>query len=170
MSDPYLGEIRLFPYAYAPQGWALCNGQSLSIAQYTALYSLIGTAYGGDGVTHFALPDLQGRAAVSAGQGRGLSPYKLGQAGGNETVALTENQMPPHAHAVIGDYQDAESNSPAGMVPAAGAHGSYGQNANTPMGAGMIRPTGGGQPHENRPPFLTLNYCIALQGIYPPRP
>jgi microcystin-dependent protein len=169
--DPFLGEIRLFPYTFAPRGWAFCNGQILSIAQNTALFSLLGTTYGGDGRTTFGLPDLRGRVAVSSGQGPGLSPYELGATGGAESVSLTESQMPTHQHHVSVNGASGGSNSPVnrylGRVAGGTAYAAAPNNRT--LNAGAIAPAGGGQPHENRPPHLTLNYCIALEGIYPAR-
>ena len=167
--DPFIGQIILVPYNFAPQGWALCNGQLLSIAQNTALFSLLGTTYGGDGVTTFALPDLRGRVPVSSGQAPGLSNYFLGQAAGTETVTLNSNQMPAHSHAVNANSAHSNSDQPANNFPASSAHFQTTSDG-TKMNPAMIGQTGGSQPHENRQPYLTLNYCIALQGIYPSRP
>ena len=169
--EPFVGEVRLVPYNFAPTGWALCNGQILPIAQNTALFSLLGTMYGGNGQTTFALPDLRGRVAISTGQGQGLSPRDQGETGGSETVTLALSEMPLHNHPVN------VSASPGATAVAAGNHlsaSTFGNSyAPTPQGtmpAGTIGQTGGGQPHNNRQPYLTLNYIIALQGIFPPRP
>lgn len=168
MSDPFLGEIRLFPYNFAPRGWAFCQGQILAISQNTALFSLLGTTYGGNGTTTFALPDLRGRVAISSGQGPGLSPRTLGETGGTETTTLTQAQMPQHGHTVNATMVAAGDNKPAGNYPAVG--GAYVNTApNTQMGSQMIGATGSSQPFNNVPPFLTLNYCIALQGVFPSR-
>lgn len=166
--EPFLGEIRLFPYTFAPRGWAFCQGQILGIAQNTALFSLLGTTYGGNGQTTFGLPDLRGRVAVSSGQGPGLSPYSLGQQGGTESVSLTQNQMPLHAHLVNASSVSPNASRPGNAFLA--ANGPY-QAApdGTTMAPGMIQGTGGNQPHENRQPYTTLNYCIALEGIFPSR-
>ena len=171
MSDPFIGEIRLFPYTFAPRGWALCNGQILSISQNTALFSLIGTMYGGDGRTTFALPDLRGRVAVSSGQGPGLSAYDVGEAGGLESVSLDESQMPAHNHEMKVHGGTSGSDKPNNRFLGRVSDGTtYAGTANgRALNPGAIRRTGGGQPHENRPPHLTLNYCIALQGIFPAR-
>jgi microcystin-dependent protein len=180
MSEPFIGEIILFAGNFAPSGWALCNGQTISIQQNQALFSIIGTTYGGNGVTTFNLPDLRGRVAVSAGQGIGLSSYALGEQAGTENVTLLTSQIPQHNHAVkaqttavsvvppTGAYlgqQPAEGkNTPPGFVP-----------SNTPPGTAvtmapdMISLVGGSQPHTNIQPTLALNYIIALQGIYPTR-
>jgi microcystin-dependent protein len=168
MSEPFLGELRLFPYNFAPRGWAFCQGQIMSIAQNTALFSLLGTTYGGNGQTTFGLPDLRGRAAVSSGQGPGLSPYTLGQQGGTESATLSQNNMPGHAHSVGATMVTAGDNKPAGNYLAVG--GSYVNTApNTTMGPQMIGPTGGSQPFSLLDPYLALNYCIALNGIFPSR-
>jgi len=168
MSEPFLGEIRLFSFNFAPQGWALCDGQILPIAQNTALFSLLGTQYGGNGQTTFALPDLRGRVAIHMGQGPGLSPYTQGEVGGAETVTLGQNELPPHSHTAAVSQGGSMGNRPGGNVPSAG--GAY---TATPDGstfnAAHIQNTGGGQPFAVLPPYLALNYCIALFGIYPSR-
>jgi len=169
MSEPFLGQIILVGFNFAPQGWALCNGQILSIAQNTALFSLLGTTYGGNGQTTFGLPDLRGRVPVSAGQGPGLSNYDLGEVAGQETVTLNVTQMPAHIHGLAGVQTDPSTQKPGNAYLANG--NAY--SASTPdavMGQQSIQPTGNNLPHENRPPYLTLNYCIALNGLYPTRP
>jgi microcystin-dependent protein len=163
--DPYLGEIRLVPFTFAPKGWALCAGQLLPINQNQALFALLGTNFGGDGRTTFALPDLRGRVPVGAGQGAGGSNYQVGSNGGEETVKLTVSQLPPHAHPVRADSAASTTKNPTGAVPASG--GAYGATTNAKMKAGMLGQTGGGQAHDNRQPYLSLNYIIALQGIFP---
>jgi microcystin-dependent protein len=168
VSEPFLGEIRLVAFNFAPRGWAFCQGQILSIAQNTALFSLLGTTYGGNGQTTFALPDLRSRVAVSSGQGPGLSNYTLGQTGGEEAVTLLQTQMPAHGHGVAASNGPASANRPAGGVPAAG--GSYAAAPDgTTMNPAMVQGSGGSQPHDNIPPYLTLNYVIALEGIFPSR-
>jgi len=169
MSEPFLGQIILVPYNFAPRGWAFCNGQILSIAQNTALFSLLGTTYGGNGQTTFALPDLRGRTALSAGQGPGLSNYDLGQVSGSETVTLTINQMPQHNHGVNtqASTSDATSNKASNNYLATG--NSYAATQDTTMAPQTVQLAGGSQPHENLQPYLTLNYCIALEGIFPSR-
>jgi microcystin-dependent protein len=170
MSEPFLGEIRTFGFNFAPRGWAFCNGQLLSISQNTALFSLLGTFYGGNGQTTFALPDLQGRVGIHQGQGPGLSPYELGEVSGSETVTLTSAQMPTHSHQVVANATTATSGRTAGNVPARTSGNSYAAAPDgTDMNAGMIGTTGGSQPHTNLQPFLVLNFCIALQGIFPSR-
>ncbi|GAB3843850.1 tail fiber protein [Hymenobacter terrigena] len=175
--DPFVGEIRLLPFNFAPSGWALCQGQLMSISQNTALFSLLGTQYGGDGRTTFGLPDLRGRAMVGMGQGAGLTNYPQGTMVGTESVTLLSNQLPAHTHTfsatvpvstVAGD-----NNSPAAGYFATGnsQYGDSGGGGN--MAAGLLNgtsaPTGGSQAHENRMPFLVLNYCIATQGVFPQR-
>lgn len=169
MTDPYLGEIRNFGFNFAPRGWAQCNGQVLPIAQNTALFSLLGTMYGGDGRTTFALPDLQGRTAIGAGQGQGRSPRVQGEAGGTESVTLTAPQVAPHTHPVSASTS-ATAKSPADAVPGFTAAGSsYGTTGDVTMSASMVGPNAGGQPHDNMQPYLVTNWCIALEGIFPPR-
>ena len=170
-SEPFVGEIMLVPYNFAPTGWAFCNGQLLPISQNTALFSLLGTMYGGNGQSTFALPDLRGRVAISLGQGPGLSPRDQGETGGSESVALTLQQIPQHNHPVN------VSSSPGTSAQAAGNHlhastfgNSYAATPDGTMAADAIGQTGGGQPHNNLQPYLTLNYVIALQGIFPTRP
>lgn len=161
--DPYLGQILLVPYNYAPQGWAFCDGQLLSIQQNTALFALLGTTYGGDGRTTFALPDLRGRAPIHEGRGLGLSDYPLGASGGHETVTLLESNLPPHSHFLPAPAAEQTSDRPsANLTPAIG--NAYGDPAGTP---GRTAATGGGQPFDNRSPYLVMNYIIALEGIFP---
>ena len=168
MSDPFLAEIKLFAGNFAPRGWAFCNGQILSIAQNTALFSLLGTTYGGNGQTTFALPDLRGRVPVHPGQGPGLSNVTLGQAAGSENVTLQQTQMPAHGHLVAASNGGAGGSRPAGNFLAAG--GSYAAASDgTTMNPGMVQNTGGSQPHENRQPYLGLNFIIALEGVFPSR-
>jgi microcystin-dependent protein len=174
MAEAFLGEIRIFAGNFAPNGWALCEGQLLPIAQNTALFSLLGTMYGGDGKTNFALPDLRGRVVMAFGQGPGLSPYQQGQVGGAESEKLTAAQMPAHSHSV-GATETATTNDPKGAVPAkyvspaAGAHVYGAHSDGTAMNASMIGASGGGQPVSVMQPYLVINYIIAMQGIYPSR-
>jgi microcystin-dependent protein len=169
--DPYIGEIRIFAGNFAPRGWALCNGQLLSIAQNTALFSLLGVMYGGDGRVTFALPDLRGRAPMHFGQGPGLTPRTEGEMGGEETVTLISNQMPSHSHQVNGNQGPGSSPTPDSNYWAASSRRdvAYANNANTQLSPQAVGFTGNNQPHENRQPYLTLNYIIALQGVFPPR-
>ncbi|HEY5892926.1 MAG TPA: tail fiber protein [Chthoniobacterales bacterium] len=170
MSEPFIGQLMLVPYNFAPRGWAFCNGQLLSIAQNTALFSLLGTTYGGDGRTTFGLPDLRGRAALSSGQGPGLQNYDLGQVGGTETVSLTVPQIPAHSHLVSATADDPAFPRPTNALLANISPAGYtGSTANTTMAPSMIQPTGGNVPHDNLSPYLTLNYVIALEGIFPSR-
>jgi microcystin-dependent protein len=167
MSEPFLGEIRIFGFNFAPRGWAFCNGQLLAISQNTALFSLLGTTYGGNGQTTFALPNLQSRVPVHFGQGPGLSSYSLGQAAGVESVTLIASQLPAHNHTVNASTQSDITGNPTGNFPAGGA--SYDTTANTTMNGAMVGGGGGNQPHENLQPYLALNFCIALAGIFPSR-
>ncbi len=169
MTEPYLGEIRNFGFNFAPVGWALCQGQLLSISQNSALFSLLGTMYGGNGVTTFGLPDLRGRMPLGFGQGPGLNNYVQGEAAGSETVTLLGTQMPSHNHTVAGSSTPT-GKSPAGSVPAfTSAGASYGTAQDLSMSQTMIGFSGGGQPHDNMQPYLVTNWCIALEGIYPSR-
>lgn len=170
MTEPFLGELRLFPYNFAPRGWAFCQGQILSIAQNTALFSLLGTTYGGNGQTTFGLPDLRGRVPISQGQGPGLSSYSLGEVGGVENVTLIQQQMPQHNHLVSVNNQGSSTGRPSGGYPGQTSGNTY---APSPDGSTFapqaVTNTGNSQPHENRPPYLALNWCIALEGIFPSR-
>jgi microcystin-dependent protein len=168
--EPFLGQLILVPYDFAPNGWALCNGQLLSIAQNQALFALLGTTYGGDGVNTFALPDLRGRVPVSFGQGPGLSSYILGETYGAESVTLNTTQTPSHTHSVNCDSARGNEAGPTGRYPAEASHKIYAGTANAQMNAGMIGDTGGGAAHDNRQPSLVLNWIIALQGVFPARP
>jgi len=159
--DPFLGEIRLVAFSFAPKGWALCDGRLLPINQNQALFALLGTYYGGDGRTTFALPDLRGRVPVGA-EG---SSYPIGSTGGEESVKLAVGQLPSHAHPVRANSGAAGTKDPVGAVPAKG--GAYAATQNAKMSTAMLGKTGGGQAHENRQPFLSLNYVIALTGIFP---
>ena len=171
MSDPFIGQVMLFAGNFAPRGWAFCSGQILSIAQNTALFSILGTTYGGNGQTTFALPDLRGRVAISSGQGPGLSNYYLGQAGGEETVTLNMEQMPMHLHMAAASAEGGTSATPNGGVWAGSTarDSIYAATADTTMNPQAISTTGGNQPHNNMPPYLGVNYIIALEGIFPSR-
>jgi microcystin-dependent protein len=171
MSDPFVGEIRMFGFDFAPQGWAQCNGQLLPIDQNTALFSLLGTTYGGDGRITFGLPDMRSRVPVGQGQGPGLSSYAEGQAGGAETVTLTAAQMPGHTHPVKASSSAAGSDQPEGRALARSASHIYTArpDASTVMNADMLGDAGSGQPHDNIQPYLAVNFCIALAGIFPSR-
>lgn len=173
MADPFVAEIRIFPFNFAPKGWAWCDGQLLPISQNTALFSLLGTTYGGNGTSNFALPDLQGRSPMHPGQGPGLSLHDLGETGGSETVTLLESEMPAHNHALqtfndIGE--DRLVNSTAAMARSTGGFLYNAPGALVQMSPQAISPVGGDQPHNNMQPYLTFYFCIALQGVFPPRP
>lgn len=171
MSYPFVAEIRVMPYNFAPTGWARCDGQLIPIAQNTALFSLLGTLYGGDGKSTFGLPDLRDSFAMGAGDGPGLSPREQGQRVGNATVGLLASQIPAHSHALMGGVTPGAT-SPAGnvMAPTATGAAAYrAPGAPAPMAATAISPAGGSAPHENRQPLLGLTFCIALQGIFPSR-
>jgi microcystin-dependent protein len=167
MSNPFVGEIRLFSFNFPPNGWAFCNGQLLPIAQNSALFDLIGTTYGGDGSTTFGLPDLRGRVPVNQGQGPGLSNYVIGQVAGVESVALSQSQLPAHNHSVFAQKSPAGAGKPGGKLLAETAANTYGSGASTTMNPAMIGATGGGQAVSIVQPYLTLNYCISLTGIFP---
>ena len=173
MSEPFIGEIRMVGFNFAPRGWALCDGQLLSISQNTALFALLGTTYGGDGRTTFALPDLRGRVPVHNGNGPGLSSYPIGTRGGVEAVTLTANQIPPHNHAANAAGPAGNSNDAIGNIWADDAgvsSATYSSAAATgTMRGNAIGNTGGGQAHENRQPYLAINFVIALVGLYPSR-
>jgi microcystin-dependent protein len=172
MTDQFVAEIRVFPFNFAPTGWAQCNGQLLPISQNTALFSLLGTFYGGDGKSTFALPDLQGSAPLHQGQGNGLSEYFIGQVGGSESVTLLQSEMPFHSHSMNGATQDpalAKALSPDASWSLSQGGGIYQDAQNTQLSPQAVAPAGGSLPHNNMQPYLTLNFCIALQGIFPPR-
>ncbi|MGF9913550.1 tail fiber protein [Paenibacillus ehimensis] len=169
MAEPYMGEIRMFAGNFAPLGWALCDGRLLSIAEYDTLFMVIGTTYGGDGQTNFALPDLRGRVPIHMGQNPATSStYSLGQKDGVESVTLIANQMPAHTHGVMAQSQQGTSNSPAGGYWANSTLTQFG--GGTPggtMNPNALTPSGGGQPHDNVMPFTTVSFIIALHGAYP---
>ncbi|MCM3570956.1 phage tail protein [Neobacillus mesonae] len=170
MSEPFIGEIRLFAFNFAPVGWAMCNGQLLPIAQNTALFALIGTTYGGDGRTTFALPDLRGRVAMHLNGGNpNLSPRQQGEFGGSETHTLSVNEMPTHSHVASASQTEANTIFPTNNIWAVTEQPAYSQSQNTTLASSAIQPAGGNQAHNNLQPYLVLNYCIALQGIFPSR-
>jgi microcystin-dependent protein len=172
MADPFVAEIRIFPFNFAPKGWAWCNGQLLPISQNTALFSLLGTTYGGDGKSTFALPDLEGRAPMHPGQGPGLSLHDLGETGGSETVTLLEAEIPVHTHTVRASNQTADIQEPtvnATVAKASSATPFAASGTLAMMAAESLAPAGGDQPHNNMMPYLTFYFCIALQGVFPPR-
>ena len=172
--DPFVAEIRIFPFNFAPKGWAFCDGQLLPISQNTALFSLLGTTYGGDGKSNFALPDMQGNAAMHPGQGPGLSLHDLGETGGSETVTLLQSEMPGHVHNEMAAASVGNRSTPAGnSVSRVSGSTPFVPSSATPplvaMSPNAIVPNGGNQPHNNMQPYLVLSFCIALQGVFPPR-
>ncbi len=179
--EPFIGQIMMVGFNFAPRGWAMCAGQLLPISQNTALFSLLGTTYGGDGRTTFALPDLRGRCALGMGQGPGLQPYVQGQAGGQENVTLLQPQMPQHTHGLAANSSNGTESDPSGALLANAQvpidrsttvnGNTYLQGTpNTAMSPQAIGLAGGNQPHENMQPYLAMNYIIALEGIFPSRP
>src|SRR5258708_3851290 len=174
--DPFVAEIRIFPFNFAPKGWAFCDGQIWPLSQNTALFSLLGTTYGGDGKSNFALPNMQGNAPMHPGQGPGLSLHDLGETGGSQTVSLLESEIPSHSHNFMVSNQQSDVQQP---TPATALRRTVNatpfvtgspQPALVPMSFHPLPPAGGDQPHNNMQPYLTLNFCIALQGVYPARP
>lgn len=169
MADPFVAEIRIFPFNFAPRGWAWCDGQLLPLSQNTALFSLLGTTYGGNGANNFALPDLRGRAPMHPGQGPGLSLHDLGETGGSETVTLLESEIPAHSHTLSASIRPADALNPATLAVGTG-NNVYAPPSNTTLAASeALAPAGGSQPHNNMQPYLTFYFCIALQGVFPPR-
>lgn len=168
----FVGEVRAFAGTFAPNGWAFCNGQLLPISQNTALFSLLGTTYGGDGMSTFALPDLRGRVPIHPGQGPGLTNRVLGEVGGSETHALTTAEIPPHTHTVAASSANGAADNPAGrlMARSPAAIPRYAASPNVSLSSMAVSLTGDDQPHNNLQPYLTVTYIIALQGIFPPRP
>jgi microcystin-dependent protein len=177
MSSPFVAEIRMFGFNFAPKGWAFCNGQLLPLSQNTALFSLLGTQYGGDGKSTFALPNLQGSVAMHTTQysSSPLGSYVIGESGGEDSVTLLISQIPAHTHTAQGDFDNnnASATSPSGAVPVNAKPTATFSNSSTPqiamMNPNMVGIAGGSQPHNNLMPYLVMNYCIALQGIFPPR-
>ncbi|MFK4729756.1 tail fiber protein [Agromyces mediolanus] len=167
MAEPFLGEIRIFAGNYPPVGWELCNGQLLSIANNDALYALLGTSYGGDGITTFGVPDLQGRIPVHQGAFPGGGTYLMGMRGGTEQVTLTQNQLPPHTHVPLAAASPGTSD-PSGAIWSTQTSAAYqAADASTPMGGQAVQPAGSSLPHDNMPPSLTISYIIATYGIFP---
>jgi microcystin-dependent protein len=174
MADQFIGEIRTVGFNFAPQGWALCNGQLLPISQYTALFSLLGTFYGGDGRSNFALPNLQGNAPMDQGNGQGLTPRTIGESGGSTSVTLLTTQIPSHNHVAMNAAASNAEAPATNVVFGGGGRGkpeAFGQPSASvaAMSAQAVAITGNSQPHNNMPPYLTLNFIIALQGIFPSR-
>ncbi|MEY2510298.1 MAG: hypothetical protein QOE26_1061 [Verrucomicrobiota bacterium] len=174
MADPFVAEIRIFPFNFAPKGWAFCDGQLLPLSQNTALFSLLGTTYGGDGKSNFALPNMQGNAPMHPGQGPGLSLHDLGETGGSQTVSLLESEIPVHSHVMHASGDPADNNVVTNAMaakPLGRGNNLYttASGALVTMNFSAIAPAGGDQPHNNMQPYLTLSFCIALQGVFPPR-
>jgi len=169
MADPFVAEIRIFPFNFPAKGWAWCDGQLLPLSQNTALFSLLGTTYGGDGKSNFALPDLQGRVPMHPGQGPGLSLHDLGEQGGSETVTLLESEIPSHSHAFRGSPDDADVRIPTAARTLAKSVMYASGAPNTPLADQALAPAGGDQPHNNMMPYVTFYFQIALQGVFPPR-
>ncbi|HUD40844.1 MAG TPA: tail fiber protein [Dokdonella sp.] len=176
MTEPFIGEIQLFGFNFPPRGWSYCNGATLAIQQNTALFSLIGTYYGGNGLSTFQLPNLMARATCSQGQGPGLATRSIGEAFGNAQVTLTQQQMPAHVHGMVAYSQPdlskrtniPSANAALGLPGSATARAYNGPPANASFAPTMLQPAGGGQPHEERQPYLAVNFAIALQGVFPP--
>jgi microcystin-dependent protein len=174
MADPFVAEIRIYPFNFPPRSWAFCDGQILPISQNTALFSLLGTTYGGDGKSTFALPNMQGNAPMHPGQGPGLSLHDLGETGGSQTVTLLASEIPAHSHTFNvdgGDVGEERIPTDRALARTTGVGGNlYGVVGSiVSMSPNALPPAGGGQPHNNMQPYLTLNFCIALQGVFPPR-
>ena len=174
MSDQFVAEIRIFPFNFPPTGWAFCDGQLMPISQNTALFSLLGTTYGGDGKSTFALPNMQGNAPMQPGQGQGLSLRDLGEMSGVESITLLVSEIPFHTHSYLGSNEDSTQGSLTANVVNSKVVGGALYQTNlaglAPMNFAALAPAGGGLPHNNMQPYLTLNFCIALQGIFPQRP
>ena len=173
MADPFVAEIRIYPFNFAPKGWAFCHGQLMPISQNTALFSLLGTTYGGDGKSNFALPNLLGRAPMHPGQGPGLSLHDLGEMAGEETVTLLESEISSHYHTLRAVSASASFDAPAPDRALARSSGGFAYQSSpanlVSLAPQTLAPAGGDQPHNNLMPYLTLNFCIALQGVFPPR-
>jgi microcystin-dependent protein len=172
--DPFVAEIRIVPFNFAPQGWAFCDGQLMPLSQNTALFSLLGTFYGGDGKSTFALPNLQGMSAMNPGQGPGLSQRFLGEQGGEESVTLLTSEIPAHTHSLMGSGSNASTSNPSAQTCLAKAFGGFAYKVDPPgttaqMAFQALGVTGGDLPHNNLQPYLVLNHVIALQGVFPPR-
>src|SRR5690242_16662819 len=172
MSDQFVAEIRIFPFNFAPTGWAFCDGQILPISQNTALFALLGTTYGGDGKSTFALPNMQGNAPMQPGQGQGLSLRDLGEMSGVENITLLQTEIPVHTHTLTASQADGTERQPGGQTFAKGVGISMYQAPSSliQLSPQALALAGGGLPHNNMQPYLTLNFCIALQGIFPQRP
>lgn len=174
MSDPFFAEIRIFGFTFPPLGWAICDGQLLSVSQNQALYSIISNIYGGDGRNTFALPNIQGRMPLHKGQGPGLTPFSLGEFGGSSSVVLQESQLPAHEHIVTTGYDKSDTNTPAYNTYMGQSVGTPAYNtASTPtvqMSDSALSPTGQNHPHQNMQPYLPMLFCICVDGYYPSKP
>lgn len=168
MTNPFMGEIRMVGFGFPPRDWYFCRGQLLNISQNTALFSLLGTIYGGNGTTTFALPDLQGRVPVHFGQGPGLTDLAIGETRGQESVTLLTTEMATHNHAA-GAATTADARDPRGTLPAPSTQNRFAATSNTTMHANAVATAGGGQPHSNMAPYLAMNYVIAAAGVFPAR-
>ncbi|NCT67993.1 MAG: phage tail protein [Rhodanobacteraceae bacterium] len=169
MTEPFIGEIAIVGFNFAPKGWATCDGQLIPIQQNTALYSLLGVRFGGNGTSNFALPDLRGRAPMGFGNGAGLTPRAVGESGGSETVTLLSAEVPPHTHSLRAGNAKADRANASGAMLAASADDSFGTGALVTLAPTSVSVAGGSQPHNNMQPFLVLNFVIALQGVFPVR-
>lgn len=171
MSTPFVGEIRIFGFNFAPRNWAACQGQLVAISQNAALFSILGTTYGGNGSSTFGLPDFRGRIPVQWGQGSGLTPYQIGEIGGFETVSLTTVNLPTHNHTAGCQTTTGNSYTGENAVPApdAGGNNVYSSPSNNSMSPTALTQAGGTTPHNNLQPYLAVNYCISLSGVFPPR-
>jgi microcystin-dependent protein len=174
MSDTFVAEIRIFPFNFPPTGWAFCDGQLMPLSQNTALFSLLGTTYGGDGKSTFALPDLQGSVPMQPGQGQGLSLRDLGEMSGTDTITLLVSEIPLHTHNMMASVDPADAQIPSANATLARSSGGDAYTTSTSglvqMAPQALAPAGGSLPHNNMQPYLTLNFCIALQGVFPQRP
>ena len=179
MSNPFVAEIRIFPFNFPPKGWAFCDGQLMPISQNTALFSLLGTTYGGDGKSNFALPNMQGNVPMHPGQGPGLTLHDLGETGGTQSVTLLQTEMPVHSHGIgvaSSPFLSGQVSTPSNTTvlakaaaPTTNAYTSGQTQTNQVMNGSMLTQAGGSLPHNNLQPYLTLNFCIALQGVFPAR-
>ena len=173
MTEPFVAEIRVFPFSFAPKGWAFCDGQLMPLSQNTALFALLGTTYGGDAKSTFGLPDLQGRAPMHPRQGPGLSAHDLGEEGGSDHVTLLQSEIPAHSHTANASAGDADLTQPESTEVIANAVGGFvyktGPSGDATMAPQALTPAGSSHPHNNLQPYLTFNFCIALQGVFPPR-